>query len=78
MVWDNGYQFLRLHHDWEEAKKPVDFMTAIKRGKPVGVEYSAAKYEEMSLPNLFYELQQDYTDKTIRQIILNGKWYIED
>jgi hypothetical protein len=77
LVWDSGYQFLRLHHDWKEIKKPVDFMTAIKSGKHVGVEYSGARYREMSLPNLFYELQQDYSDKTIRQMILHGKWYIE-
>ena len=43
-----------LEREWEEVKKPVDFMTAIKSGKYVGVEYSGAKYEEMSLPNLWY------------------------
>ena len=78
LIWDRGYQFLRLHNDWEEIKKPVDFITAIKSGKYVGVEYSGAKYKEINLPNLFYELQKDYSDKVIRQMILNGKWYIED
>ncbi len=65
-------------NEWEEVEEPVDFITAIKSGKHVGVEYSGAKYEEMSLPDLLYELQQDYSDKTIRQMILNGKWYIKD
>lgn len=85
LVWNGQGQFGQVmivtetdENEWEEVKEPVDFITAIKSGKCVGVEYSGAKYEEMSLPNLFYELQQDYSDKIIRQMILNGKWYIED
>ena len=78
LQWASGYEFLNIHDEWEEVKKPVDFMTAIKSGKDIGVEYSRACYREMSLANLFYELQQDYSDNVIRKIILNGKWYIED
>ena len=84
LVWEGGHNWINLGDEWEEVKKPVDFITAVKSGKHVGVEYSAGveyrgvKYGEMSLPDLFYELQQDYSDKTIRQMILNGKWYIKD
>ena len=78
LIWDSGYQFMRTGYEWEELKQSVDFMTAIKSGKDVGVKYAGANYKEMSLPNLFYELQQDNNHKAIRKIILNGKWYIKD
>ena len=65
-------------NEWEEVKEPVDFITAVKSGKHVGYKYERGEIQKMSLPNLFYELQRDYSDKTIRQMILNGKWYIED
>ncbi|WP_042683145.1 hypothetical protein [Anaerosalibacter massiliensis] len=75
-------QSLSLSHlqnaEWEEVKEPVDFMTAVKSGKEISVEYSGASYKELSLANMLYELQRDFSDKTIRQIILNGKFYIED
>lgn len=67
-----------LNDEWEEVKEPVDFMTAVRSGKHIGVEFSGVKYKPMSLPNLLYELQQDHSHRTICQFILNGKWYIED
>ena len=67
-----------LDREWEEVKQPVDFITAVESGKEIGVEYSGSHYRNMSLPNLFYELQQDHSDTTIRLFILKGKWYIED
>lgn len=78
LIWENGYQFMRLNHEWEEVKKPVDFMTAVECGKNIGVQYSGTCYREMGLADLFYELQQDYSDNGIRKIILKGKWYIQD
>lgn len=78
LIWDNGHQFIRLEQQWEELKTPVDFITAVKSGKNISVRFSGANYSAMSLPNLFYELQQDYSHNVISQIILNGKWFIED
>ena len=46
LVWDNGYQFMRLNHEWEEIKKPVDFMTAIQSEKPMSVEFSGTKIKK--------------------------------
>src|SRR5699024_9373702 len=70
--WESGYKHLSINDEWEEVKEPVSFIEAVKSGKYIGVEYSGAVYNAMNLPNLFYELQQDYSDKTIRQIILKG------
>ena len=46
--------------------------------KKIGVEYYKIHYRNMTLPDLFYQLQQHYSDTTIRFVILRGKWYIED
>ncbi len=70
--------FITIYDEWEEVKEPVSFMEAVKSGKEISVEYSGASYKELSLANMLYELQQDFSDKVIRQIILNGKFYIED
>ena len=78
LIWDSGHQFIRLEQQWEELKTPVDFITAVKSGKNISVRFSGANYSAMSLPNLFYELQQDYSDNVIRKIILKGEWYIQD
>lgn len=78
LIWDNGYQFMRLNHEWEEIKKPVDFMTAIQSEKPMSVEFSGTKIKKETLANILYRLQENYSDKTIKQIIVYGKWYIED
>ena len=54
LIWDNGYQFMRLNHEWEEIKKPVDFMTAIQSEKPMqeillNIANKLGKYEDIGL-----------------------------
>ena len=67
-----------LDREWEEIKKPVDFMTAIQSEKPMSVEFSGTKIKKETLANMLYRLQENYSDKTIKQIIVYGNWYIED
>ena len=31
--WASGYKFININDEWEEIKKPVTFMEAIKSGK---------------------------------------------
>ena len=86
LVWDSGYQFLRLHHDWEEIKKPVTFMEAITSGKKISVQCAIETYEgKGKLRDIYYRQPNEmlralagYGDEVAIYIILNGKWYIED
>ena len=78
---DNWHEVLigvDLDREWEEIKKPVDFMTAIQSEKPMSVEFSGTKIKKETLANMLYRLQENYSDKTIKQIIVYGNWYIED
>ena len=74
LIWDSGYQFLRLHHDWEEIKKPVDFMTAFqafRKMKTISVKCDgmedAVFLGKSNGHAIFHE-----------EYIENGKWYIEN
>ena len=87
LVWDSGYQFLRLHHDWEEIKKPVDFMTAIQaydNGRTIYVLHGTnGEYKETFTPKINatdwgYAVQQQQGYAVDSGLILSGKWYIED
>ena len=78
LIWDNGYQFMRTDHEWEELKQSVDFMTAIQSEKPMSVAFSGTKIKKETLANMLYRLQENYSDRAIKQIIVYGNWYIED
>lgn len=76
-----------ISHEWEEVKKPVDFMTALKSGKKMKVEHEfiSEPYEKENLSNyyrdfatLLDELRTSWNPVDAREIILRGKWYIED
>lgn len=86
LIWDSGYQFLRLHQEWKEIKKPVDFMTAVESHKRIRIEhefiededdfrYLTTSYNEL---DLIIKALSEYTHYDIPEIISNGKWYIED
>jgi len=81
LIWDNGYQFIRLGHTWKEVKKAVDFMTALNSRKFVKVEHDLIKpnyikYERLDL--LMLKLAESFTNADFTEIIEDGKWYIED
>lgn len=70
-------------------QKPVSFMEAVKSNKRICVDYQPIanwlnrviyeKYKNfMSLTGLFYEFASDFSREHQTEIIVNGKWYIED
>ncbi len=73
-----------LNGEWEEVKKPVDFMTAVTQGKRIRVEHRLVDHTGIddlitytSLDCLIYTLGEEYDKEEVKDIILNGKWYIE-
>ncbi len=78
LVWDSGYQFLRLHHEWKEIKQPVDFMTAFKAWhddrKTIIHEL---EYEGDIITATMFDGKNEYAEFGAG-LIANGKWYIED
>lgn len=72
-------------YEWKEVKEPVDFMTAVESGKQVRVEHKYItddieflKTEYRLLANVMWHLCRSLSNATVQDIILNGKWYIED
>ena len=84
--WEPGYTFLGVNDEWEEIKEPVDFMTAIKSGKKIRVEHEFVDGALERLSTEYHYLDEILyvlgiyinSDDDIRNIALNGKWYIED
>lgn len=83
--WTGG-DGLYIDDEWEEVKEPVDFMEVLKR-----IEDSDGDIRLMLINDLYeveiknktfdkvlYHLSIDYLDTSIADILLNGKWYIED
>ncbi|NBI08219.1 hypothetical protein [Senegalia massiliensis] len=70
-----------LKFDWKEVKKPVDFMAVVKSRKKVKVEHELLEEEQeeyLSLDILMFNLSNMHYEPDFTDIILNGKWYIED
>ena len=79
LIWDSGYQFLRLYHDWKEVKQPVDFMTALNSRQFVLVEHELATYTDYErLDLIMVDLADNLNSYEFAEVIENGKWYIED
>ena len=76
---------ISLDREWEEVKEPVDFMDALRSGKKVmikhqdidgGLNYMSETYNEID--DVMYNISNYFTAEGVREILLNGKWYIED
>ena len=70
--WDSGHRFMKTNDEWEEVKKPVDFMTAL-RGLREGrkniyciLDGEMTTYMERAKETRFFSEEQ----------IAWGKWYI--
>lgn len=70
--------------EWQEIKEAVSFIEAIESGKPIRVEhflinneidYITKKYNPLA--DVLSELTDYHFSSTVRQILLEGKWYIE-
>lgn len=72
-----------LDRDWEEVKKPATFMELLEKIKTNGEVFLNFEYEEIELydcglSDILQDLAKTYPDSTLVDILLNGKWYIED
>ena len=71
-----------LDREWEEVKKPVHFMTAIKSGRKIRVEHAlisgnfSRNYKWLG--QILERFTWDFSDYEIVDIIQNGKWYISE
>lgn len=75
LYWDSGHRFLNINDEWEEVRKPVDFIEAVKSGKKIR-SVTWMQNTELDLPNLLYDMS-DFDEEEIRQLLL-GKWYIKE
>ena len=75
LIHDSGFGFININDEWEEVKKPVDFMTAFKayrKGKTICVE------NKKTNPDKYTYFPEELQDNCFTEDdIANGKWYIE-
>ena len=68
---------------WEEFKSPVSFMEAVKAQKPIRVEHDITDGDEeldvyLELDYFLECLAGNWYECEVRDVLLNGKFYIED
>lgn len=77
--------FITIHDEWEEVKEPVSFMEAVKSDKRIRVEHKLVNDSDIGdlitftpLDCLICALGEEYNKYEVKDILLNGEWYIED
>lgn len=83
IVWrgkDQSGQMMTVDIDeeWEEVKKPVSFMEAVASGKRIRYPDLFEDEEYLKLDDVLAVLGSNYYPVEVKNIILNGKFYIED
>lgn len=80
--YGNAIPSIVIHREWEEVKEPVDFMEVVKNGGLFTVKHklfhSSNAFDEINLKEFAEELCDEFTHAEIKQILLEGKFYIED
>lgn len=73
------------NEEWTLVQEPVDFMTAVKSGKKIKVEHEAIKHFELKCTSEYLtlfvvveELAKNLDSIGLREIITEGKFYIEE
>ena len=76
-----------LEFKWRKVPEPVEFMTAIMRGERITLKTNVNTGEPMKgnlreicrrTPKEMLKAIAEYDNEVIREIFLNGEWYIED
>jgi len=68
-----------LNEEWEEVKQPVSFMEAVGSGKRVQLVYEPFGNQiYRDLGDLLFNLSKECKTDIARDIIINGKFHIED
>ena len=75
--------FITIYDEWEEVKNAVNFIEVVKaakEGNRVGLNFNrfGINYTKWELRDLMIDLGEGFEDEELAEIILNGKWYIED
>ncbi len=85
LYFDDGYKNIYLCDEWEEVKESVSFIDALRSGKKVMIKhqdldgelsYMSETYNEID--DVMYNISNYFTAEGVREILLNGEWYIED
>lgn len=76
---------IRGDEEWTLIQEPVDFMTAVKSGKRIKVEHEAIKHFELKCTSEYLtlfvvveELAKNLDSISLREILTEGKFYIEE
>lgn len=69
-----------LEDEWELIKQPVTFEEVLNSDKRCKVEHELLddENEYETFDNLMYFLSNSLFEKELKEIIKNGKWYLED
>ena len=74
-----------LEKEWEEVKEPVSFIDVLRSGKKVMIKhqdidgelsYMSETYNDID--DVMYNISNYFTAEGVREILLNGEWYIEN
>ena len=90
LVWSSSMEDVVISNtllkmEWEEVKEPVSFIEAVESEKKIRVEheYLDGSLETLTtnyhgIDDVLYTIGNCFDGDGVRDIILNGKWYIED
>ena len=82
LIWEDG-EDLKTYDDIMNARfipvqKPVNFINAVKSGKRIRVSYPGYELCNFcTIDNVIHKLSL-MSKEYMREVILNGKWYIEE
>ena len=82
LLWKSGCSPFNINHVWEEVKEPISFMEVVKSGKGFTVRHELIQrksdFENLDLCDFTLELADIFYPEQIQEILLEGKFYIED
>lgn len=74
-----------INYDFDISREPVSFMEAVRCGKRISVEHEYLieplkylTYSYLYLDEILVEMGSELGSETVREVLLNGKFYIKD